>query len=151
MARWLLLFLGWLVAAFALWVLLVALEIYWNLRDWQPRLDSRFMAIGLGVSAALAVMWMLARVGRQRSARAVALVICLALLSLGVYVLPAEPLTSGLFAREIQSPLWYRGGRLGVLALPMLFWTLALFRLNTTARQADAPLNRPATTPARPS
>lgn len=128
MVRGILLSLGWLLAALALWALLVVLEFYWNLRDWQPRLDSRFMAIGLGVCAALAVMWMLARVGRPHSARAVSLVICLALLSLGVYVLPAEPLTSGLFAREIQSPLWYRGGRLGVLALPMLFWVLALFR-----------------------
>ena len=71
---------------------------------------------------------------------------CLALLILGFYVLPSEPLNQGLFARERPSPLWYRGARLGVLALPALFWVLAMFRQNnTTGHPGALPIAGPAT------
>ena len=131
MIRGILVLLGWLVAAFALWVLLVVLEIYWNLYDWQPKADSIALGLGFGIFSAVACMWLLARVTRQVAARGASLVICLALLVLGVYILPAEPLSTGLFARERASPLWYRGGRLAVLALPALCWVLAMSRMNT--------------------
>ena len=49
---------------------------------------------------------------------------CLALLALAVYVLPPEPMTQGLFAREARSPLWYRAARFVLLALPGVFWGL---------------------------
>ena len=51
-----LLLLGWLVAAFALWVLLVGLELYWNLYTWQPKLDSRALGLGLGVGLAVGIV-----------------------------------------------------------------------------------------------
>ena len=133
MIRGILLLLGWVGAAFALWVLLVVLEIYWNLYDWQPKADSIALGLGFGIFSAVAGMWLLARARRQVAARGASLVMCLALLVLGVYVLPPEPLNTGLFAREQASPLWYRGGRLAVLALPALFWVLAMARKNTSA------------------
>ena len=40
MTRVILLSLGWFVAALGLYVDLVILELYWNLNDWQPKLDS---------------------------------------------------------------------------------------------------------------
>ena len=39
MKRAILLTVGWLLAAAGLYVALVGLELYWNLYDWQPRLD----------------------------------------------------------------------------------------------------------------
>ena len=138
MTRAILLILGWLVACLALWVLLVVLEIRWNLFDWQPKVDSLALGFGFGVSLVVACMWLLACASRKLAARGVSLVMCLALLVLGVYVLPAEPLSQGLFSRERVSPLWYRGGRLALLALPALFWRLAIFRQNNTAGQPDA-------------
>ena len=128
-----LLVLGWLVAAIALWVLLVSLEIYWNLYDWQPKVDSIALGLGLVIFSTIACMWLLTRASRRLAARGASLVMCLALLILGGYVLPPEPKDSGLFARERTSPFWYRGGRLAVLALPALFWVLAMFRQNNAA------------------
>ena len=132
MIRGILLLLGWLAAAFALWVLLVVLEIYWNLYDWQPKVDFIALGLGFGIFSAIACVWLLARASRQVAARGASLVMCLALLVLGVYVLPPEPLSTGLFAREQASPLWYRGGRLAVLALPALCWVLAMVRRSAT-------------------
>jgi hypothetical protein len=47
---------------------------------------------------------------------------------LALYVLPAEPMTQGLFAREHPSPLWYRAARFGLLTMPCIFWALELLR-----------------------
>jgi hypothetical protein len=124
MVRPFLLVLGWLAAALCLWALLVVLEVYWNLYDWQPELDARSLGVGLGVCVALAGMLLLARARGQRAARGVSLAICLALLGLAVYVFAPEPLTAGLFARERSSPAWYRASRFFVLAAPTLFWVL---------------------------
>jgi hypothetical protein len=133
MTRVILLVLCWLVAAFALWVLLVSLEVYWNLYDWQPKVDAIALGLGLAIFSTIACIWLLTRASRRLAARGTSLLICLALLILGVYVLPPEPKGSGLFARERTSPFWYRGGRLAVLALPALFWVLSTFRQNNTA------------------
>jgi|SRR5947207_42658 len=131
-------FLGWLVAALALWVLLVVLELYWNFIDWQPKLDSRALGLGFGICSVLAGVWWLACTNRSHTTRGASLVICLALLVLAIYVFPPEPLTSGLFARQRSSPLWYRAGRFAVLVLPTLFWVLASIRHNNTACKPDA-------------
>ena len=104
MKRAILLILGWLVASLALWVLLVVLEIHWNLYNWEPKVDSFALGLGFGVASALACMWLLACANRQPMPRGASLVMCLALLILGVYVFPPEPLNQGLFARERTSP-----------------------------------------------
>ena len=128
MKRTILLALGWLAAAAGLYVALVMLEFDWNLYDWQPRLDLKASGLIFGMLAALAAMWYLARVSCNRFSRGVSLAACLALLALAVYVLPSEPMTQGLFAREATSPLWYRAARFVLLALPSVFWVLGLLR-----------------------
>ena len=128
MKRAILLSLGWLLSAAVLYAALVTLELYWNLYDWQPKLDLIASGLILGILAVLAVIRLLARTSRDRFSRGVSLVICLALLALAVYVVPAEPLTQGLFGREAPSPLWYRGARFVVLALPSVFGCLGFLR-----------------------
>ncbi len=141
MVRASLLILGWVIAALSLWALLVVLEVYWNLYDWQPKLDSRALGMALGVCVALAGMLLLACVRRQHAARGVSLVVCLALLGLAVYVFPREPLTSGLFARERSSPAWYRLGRFLALASPTLFWVFGVLRRDGSSGQSTAAPN----------
>jgi hypothetical protein len=128
MKRAILLSLGWLLAAAGLYAALVTLELYWNLYDWQPKLDLVALGLILGMFAVLAAIRLLARAGCDRFSRGVSLAICLALLALAVYVVPPEPLTQGLFGREAPSPLWYRAGRFVVLALPSAFWGLGFMR-----------------------
>ena len=128
MKRAILLSLGWLLSAAVLYAALVALELYWNLYDWQPKLDLIALGLILGILAVLAAIRLLARAGKDRFSRGVSLAICLALLALAVYVVPAEPLTQGLFGREASSPFWYRAGRFVVLALPGVFWGLGCVR-----------------------
>jgi hypothetical protein len=122
--RAILLSLGWLLSAAGLYVALVVLELYWNLYDWQPKLDWEALGLIFGMLALLAAIRLLARASGDRFSRGVSLVICLALLALAVYVFPPEPRTSGLFAREAPSPFWYRAARFVVLALPSVFWGL---------------------------
>jgi len=118
--------LGWLTAAIALYASLLALELYWNLYDWQPRTDWKAFGLILTTLFILAGMRFLSKAARDRFSQLVSLVACLALLALAVYVFPQEPLTHGVFARTGPSPLWYRASRLLVMALPGVFWSLDL-------------------------
>ena len=138
MKRVILLILGWLLAAAGLYVALVMLELYWNLFDWQPRLDLKGSGLIFGILAVLAVIWFLARASHDRFSQAVSLAACLALLAIAVYVLPAEAMTQGLFAREAPSPFWYRAGRFVLLALPSVFWGLGLLRRWQRAGEQDS-------------
>ena len=128
---------GWIFASVVLYAAVLGLELHWNFFDWLPRLD--LIACGLMMAAllALTVFGLLARSPRDRVVRVVALVLCLALLGLGVYVLPAEAKGEGLFARQMPSPWWYRGGRLLVMCCPLILWVSATFRL----RAKDARTN----------
>jgi hypothetical protein len=128
MKRAILLTLGWLVAAAGLYVALVMLEIYWNLFDWQPRLDLKATGLIFGILAVLAVIRFLARASCDRFSQGMSLAACLALLALAVYVFSPEPITQGLFARESPSPLWYRAARFVALALPSVYWGLGWLR-----------------------
>src|ERR1017187_8893530 len=128
MKRPLLLALGWLMSAAGLYAALVMLELYWNLFDWQPKLDLRALGLIIGIIALLAAIRFLARASNDRFSQVVSLVACLAMFGLGVYVSLPEPMTQGLFAREAPSPFWYRAGRLALLALPSVFWGLGLRR-----------------------
>jgi hypothetical protein len=128
MKRAILLSLGWLLAAAGLYAALVMLELYWNLYDWQPKLDLEALGLIFGMLALLATIRLLARASGNRFSRGSSLVICLALLALAVYVFPPEPRSSGLFAREAPSPFWYRAARFAVLALPSAFWSRGVLR-----------------------
>lgn len=130
--------LGWLIAAFFLWALLVLLEVYWNLYDWRPKFDSRALEMALGVCLILAAIFLLARARRQLAARAVSLVVCLALLALAIYVLPPEPPISGSYARQRSSPAWYRVVRFCALSSPTLFWVYGLLRRDAGCGQIGA-------------
>jgi hypothetical protein len=129
-----LLTLGWLSAAVGLYLSLVALELRWNLYDWRPSIDPG--ALGL-VAVILMIEWgmgLLARFQGDLWCRGVSLFTCLILFALAVYLLPTEPLTKGLFARTATSPIWYRAARFATLALPLLFWTRAIFRWSNPHR-----------------
>ena len=128
MKRAILLSLGWLMSAAALYAAVVLLELYWNFYDWQPKLDLNASGLILGMLALLAAIWYLARACGDRFSRGASLAICLALLALAIYVVPPEPMTQGLFAREVPSPMWYRAGRFFALALPSVFWGLGVIR-----------------------
>jgi hypothetical protein len=128
MKRAILLSPGWLLAAAGLYAALVMLELYWNLYDWQPKLDLEALGLIFGMLALLAAIRLLARASGNRFSRGSSLVICLALLALAVYVFPPEPRSSGLFAREAPSLFWYRAARFAVLALPSAFWSRGVLR-----------------------
>jgi cytochrome bd-type quinol oxidase subunit 2 len=104
------------------------LAIGWNLFDWEPRLDWRAGGLLLFVVVLIGAIWILARAKGSRISRAVSLLVCIGLLSIGIYVLWPEAKTSGLFARESPSPLWYRAGRLVLLGAPSVFWVCGVRR-----------------------
>ena len=128
MRRVMMLMVGWIMAILALYLGLLGLELDWNLFDWLPRFDLRAAALLMVLLAALAGTWWLARLSSDRVTRLVSLLACLGLLTLGLYVLPEEPKTPGLFSRQSPSPLWYRGGRFIAMSCPGLFWVAALRR-----------------------
>ena len=128
MKRTILLSLGWLLAAAGLYAALVMLELYWNLYDWQPKVDFNAAGLIFGVVVVLGAIRLLARASRDRFSRSVSLVICLTLLAVAVYVVPAEAITAGLFAREAPSPFWYRAARFVALALPSVLWCRGVLR-----------------------
>jgi len=124
MTRIIVLSIGWLVAALALYAALLNLEVHWNLFDWHPKLDSIAVGLIIGVCAVLVAVRFLVRATSHRIGQGLSLVLCFALLALAFYVFPPEPLTQGLFAREHSSPLWYRAGRFVALASPSVLWSL---------------------------
>ncbi len=129
MKRNILLALAWIAAALCLYTALVILELYWNLYDWQPVMDLKALGLTCGVGSILLAIAFLARTRCHATVRWFSLVVCLALLALGVYVLPREPVTHGLFAREHASPAWYRGARFILLLAPTLLWGTGFLRL----------------------
>jgi len=111
-----------MLAALALYAGLLLLELDWNLRSWQPTLDGLAIGLLVGLPALLAVFWFLAQSTTGRVTRWFSLLICVGLALLAIYTTTAEAMTGGMFAREVASPFWYRGGRLVALCLPGFFW-----------------------------
>src|SRR5207248_10921725 len=112
MRRVLLLCLGWLAATLVLYLGLLLLDVYWNLVSWHPRWDSVVLLVLFSLATATAGFALLARASYDRLTRSVSLILCGALLALGIYSCPAEALGTGLFGRDAASPVWYRGVRL---------------------------------------
>jgi len=103
-----LLIIAWVLAVAGLYVGLVILEFYWNVPEWQPRLDFRALVLIWWVMATLAFICFLARISDGPLTQAVSLLLCLALCALAVHVFPPEAAKTGLFGRESPSALWYR-------------------------------------------
>jgi hypothetical protein len=122
-----LLILGWLGCALSLYLGLVALDFYWNVPDWQPRFDGIVMGIFAPITLSILGVAFLSRCSKDRLTKSIAVLLCLALVGLAVYVIPPEPLKPGFLGRESSSPLWYRLGRLG-LTLSLCFLLLRTSR-----------------------
>jgi hypothetical protein len=137
MGRTALLVVGWIIALVAHYIILVALEFHWNLFCWFPHLDLQSCSLAVALLGVLAGTWHLARLPQNRFARIFSLAGCLALAGLGVYVLPAEPKSEGLFSRQLPSPLWYRGGRFVAMTCPGLFWAAGFLRWRRAALVSD--------------
>jgi hypothetical protein len=123
-----LLIVGWILTLVATYLVFLALELYWNFFGWFPQFDWKALGLMMALLAALAASWWLARASVDRVTKIVSLVGCVALVTMGAYVLPEEPKTEGLFSRQSPSPLWYRLGRLAVMGCPTVFWSAAVLR-----------------------
>ncbi len=134
MIRKILLTLGSLTAIISVYVLLVVLEYLWNWFAWRPYLDTVVLGVLATLVLALAGSFLCVRASRDRVSGILSLLAAIALLLIGLRTLAAEPVTTGMFARNEGSPLCYRAGRLIVTALPLIFWLG--FRLRRRARPA---------------
>ena len=122
MTRTILISIGWFGATALLYVMLVILELNWNLFDWQPRIDPKALTLAAGLCSILLGILLLSQVSHSCLSGWISFLLCLALLALAIYVLPPEPITRGMFGRKEPSPLWYRSARFVVMALPLSFW-----------------------------
>jgi len=113
---------AWWAALVGLYLPLLWLDVAWNLARWHPQLNGDTVAALVWIMLVLVALWFLALAIQDRFSRSLSLTGCLAFLVVAAHALPAEPLTTGLFAREVPSPLWYRLGRFAIMAVPMLFW-----------------------------
>jgi hypothetical protein len=135
MTRAFLLSASWFLAATALWLALLLLDIYWNLISWHLKWDGTVLILMAWMLAALAAIGLLTRWARDQISRTVSLASCLTLLCVGLHACPAEPLSAELFGRVASSPGWYRGLRAVLMSLPLVMWLLATW--NTRRRKSD--------------
>jgi len=130
--RSLLMLIGWLAGCFALLQATVMLDFHWDFFDWHPQFDSEALVAGLEIVAGIVAIGFLGRVTRDKASLIVSCVLCVALLALAVAWISPEPVPQPPFrsygdapgARHCASPVWYRGARLFVMALPAAFWAL---------------------------
>jgi hypothetical protein len=130
---------AWILSGAALYVALVGLEFCWNILAWEPVGSSTAWLLMALLAVLLMGFWFLARVPVNRVTRVVTLLVCVALASLAIYVLPEEVTKPGLFERPAPSPLWYRGGRAVLLFLPGVFWLIGFWRPRSPSAAQDAP------------
>ncbi|MDF1565983.1 MAG: hypothetical protein P1V51_23310 [Deltaproteobacteria bacterium] len=97
------------------------LDLDLNLFDWHPTPEaSTWVALGVGLLGLVAVL-PLTTITDHALSVAVAWFVVVGLCIFGLYLLPAEPLSPDtLLGRDQASPLWYRGGRVVAMALPVL-------------------------------
>jgi hypothetical protein len=133
--RAMMLIVGWILVLVANYAVFLALELYWNFFSWLPRFDWKALGLVIVLLAALATTGWLARASVDRLTRICSLVACVALLSVGAYVLPEEPKTEGLFLRQSPSPVWYRAGRFIAMGCPAVLWSAAILRCRPARTQ----------------
>src|SRR5262249_14769049 len=108
---------------------------------WRPTWDWRALLLLLWVAAVLLGFRTLARASGHPTVRIISLVICLSLFALGVYVTPAESLSSGMFGRVASSPFWSRTARLVLIAVPLCVWCRT-FELSRCWPLSHSPRNK---------
>jgi len=111
-----------------LYASLVLLDIQWNLPRWDPYLSGFSLVNLVFIAGFVLLVLLLFRARVTRLSRVISLLPCFALAALGLYFFKAEPITSGLFARDEPSPFWYRGGRCVVLCAPVMIWSVSWLR-----------------------
>jgi hypothetical protein len=113
---------GWLVAAAAQLYAVLLLNLHWNLFDWSPKLDYNTAVYAIGIVISLCEIWFLGKFSRDKISWCAAVPACLILAWIAIHLLPAEPVTSGLWlSRSQSSPLWFRGGITLFLCMPGIF------------------------------
>ncbi len=122
MRRPILLSFAWIAASVAFYACFLFLELYWNLVTWRPRLDLiSVLLVGAIIVLVCVFDWLANRI-ELRLSRVIAMLCSVALLALGIYTFPREPLSEGLLGRQAASPLLYRSLRLVGLGLPAVCW-----------------------------
>jgi hypothetical protein len=120
MNRTIMVIIGWLVACCAFLLAISLVDFCWNWSTWslQELHLEDYVFLVLLFFALLIVFWFLARVTHGRISLVVAIIACLVLVAFGIIGLHPEPIIHG---RIQPSPLWYRGSRLLLMCLPILF------------------------------
>ncbi len=124
--------LGWVFSGLALYLGCLVLDLYWNLAEWKPRWDWTAFLLFAWIAASLLTYRLLTRSLGGTLSITISLIVSVALASLGIYAAKAELLSEGLFGREASSPLWYRGGRLVLMALPLILCVTILNKRRRT-------------------
>jgi hypothetical protein len=130
----------------------------WNFLNFSPKWNRGVVYDMSGILVSLATIWFLAKASRDKTSRAVSLLVCV-LLAVGASSgLHAEKITTaereqavvskigpqstpgqvigGIveiqiirgFSRSEPSPLWFRGGLALLLCIPSVFWVWRTFR-----------------------
>jgi len=143
---------GWLAAGNILLYGVVGWDFDWNFFNFSPKWNRGFIYDMLGILVSLAAIWFLAKASRDKTSRAVSLLVCVLLAAGAVSGLPSEKIptaereqalvskigpqsTTGqviggiveiqivrAFSRSEPSPLWFRGGVALLLCVPSVFW-----------------------------
>ena len=149
---------GWLAAGNILLYGVVGWEFDWNFFNFSPKWNRGFIYDMSGILVSLAVIWFLAKASRDKTSRAVSLLVCVFLAAGAVSGLSPEKTTTaereqavvskigpqsttgqvigGIveiqivrgFSRSKPSPLWFRDGLALLLCVPSVFWIWWTFR-----------------------
>ena len=136
--------LGWLLAAATLLSAALALEIRWNLFNWNPVCEIEAISLFVISGLAIAGMWLLSCRTRDRASQIISLLICLVLLVYGCYAAFPETLSPNMLGgRDRVSLPWYRIVRCFVFAVPTIFWLRGQLRIRR-ARHSNRHIAAPA-------
>ncbi len=127
---------AWIFAAIGMYGGFLGLEFCWNVPFWDPGESGAAWLIIAGLVLLLLLFWFLSQAPVNRVVRIFSLLICLSLVALAIYILPAEATKPGLFARPTPSALWYRGGRAVFLALPAVFWAIGFLQARSASERS---------------
>lgn len=120
--------LAWVLATTLLAALLICLDLELNFFFWSPEWKAGVIGTFTGIGVMIVVLCYLAQITKHRISFVVALLAAAGLLGLGLIGAQPEPIGTGWLARTEPSPAWYRWGRVGVCALPLLSLGYTMWR-----------------------